>query len=313
MRQSLIQASNALNAEINAQKDAKELLSIFAEIESEKVISLKQYSKISEFFNKIFLSISDKEAEAAKIGSKLDEVDLAKREVANKAIEMLQQNHSLLVDPKEKDLILQNGRMPNSGLIATFADSETGQLNVIMIKNGKFNEFTTPAGKVAKLDLSSNEDAAYINGAVREFKEEALRSSYHGDFNTAISNAQISFANRDELKIPETNKLIYDTRILTVHLGRISTSVVQSWLKDRDDKCLDAQEAFIQPLASLAYTALSAKQNGESTSYYLNRDGVQLKVRHTLVAVLNGPVGQPELGFAHKIANSQSASTAIAL
>ncbi len=313
MRQSLIQASNALNAEINAQKDAKELLAIFAKIESEEVISLKQYSKIAEFFNKIVLNINEKEADAAKIGGKLDAADVARRETASKAIQILQQNHIVLVDSKEKDLILGNGRMPNSGLIATFADADTGQLNVIMIKNGKFNEFTTPAGKVAKLDLSSNEDAAYINGAVREFKEEALRSSYHGAFDAVISNAQIHVANRDELKIPETNKLIYDTRILTVHLGRISTAVVQSWLKDRDDACLDAQEAFIQPLASLAYTALSAKQKGEFTSYSLNRDGAEVKVRPTLLAVLNGPVGQPELGFAHKIANSQSASTSMAL
>jgi hypothetical protein len=287
MRQIFTDLLNTLQPEIAAQKDAEFLIKAFAKLTDEQqVISFREYSKVSDLLAKL---ASDKK------------LDSPKKEAASAGLSNLLANHTSIVDPKDPLFILPNGRMPNAACIASFIDTASNQPYVVMIKNGNFNEYTPPAGKVDKADAVIangvlNEQLTYANAALREFREEALNSSFHAAFSAIAQSAIIETVDRDALKIPEFNKH-YDTRILTVFLGRQSLAQINGMLKEPDEKNKDSQAAFCQPLASLAYSALRSEAAGQFTNYFLTINGVELKVRPTLLAVTN------DQGFANKIAN----------
>ncbi len=245
--------------------------------------------------------------------SKLVEFLSAQMKTATETSRVLVQNTKKELQAAGRQLvqdqyILPNGRMPNASLLVGFVAAENGEKMVVLIRNDKFKEFTTPAGKLDKADVVLNNDMedeaqTFINGAVREFCEEALKSEAHEAFKQALATTTINLVDRDALLIPEANKVDFDTRIFSVNLGILPLALVSSWLKKPQPNNPDAAEAFCQSVTGLQRNNLEKQEEGKFTNYYLiaGVDKKCCKVRPTMLITLHGQESKPELGFAHQI------------
>ncbi|NNM58583.1 MAG: hypothetical protein HKM04_02070 [Legionellales bacterium] len=225
--------------------------------------------------------------------------------------QLLQESGNDLV---KEQYILSTGQMPNASLLAAFYCPKNNANYAILIENGKFKEYATPAGKIDKEDivLSANNtvdiDKTYINAALREFAQEALKPEAYDAFKSMIKIHRLKNVNRDELGIPEFNK-DFDTRLFTLDLGKVDSAVIQTMLKPRDEQNLDSIETFIVDIKKLGYNhpELEAVADGKFTNYFLTIEGRRLKARPTALITLNGTVDKPELGFATDMHNKIAA------
>jgi len=286
-------------------KNAALIKSAKDKITAATLLSIKEYDALISFLSSLIK----------------DEQDQSKKTFLNETKALAQQQGNSLV---AEHYIETNGRMPNASLLVCFVDRDTNVPYTVMIRNDKFKQFSSPAGKVDKTDVVTHPNGAvdldktFQNAAVREYCEEALNEAGRIEFVLLVSNTSVAFntIDRDLYGIPEANT-DFDTRLLTLDLGVQSAAEIQKWLKAPQPTNADAAEAFLQNANELAYAKLQAVADGKYTKHILTRKDatgadVSMAVRPTTLVVLNGPVDKPELGFTRTIGARSRASTSYA-
>jgi hypothetical protein len=183
---------------------------------------------------------------------------------------------------------------------------------VLLIENGKFNQFTTPAGKLSKVDFTGDIEGTYIKGAIRECHEETglnLQAVH------AANALAVSMINRNDYGIPEGDHEHYDTRLYYIDLGVQELAKMQASLKKPTPENPDSKEAFWEPATHLLYSSIPADhitQSGRFTNHCLSRQPaydtdkvITLTIRPTVMVTLNGiENNQPAPGIFTVIGNS---------
>lgn len=290
----LTQSVELMREQIALAKEAdREFInSALSKIAKESLLLFKEYDKLIGFLSLLMKSSDQKEQFAI--------VKTALQSVGNKAV--------------SDQYITPEGRMPNASLMVGFRDSDKNTSYVVMIRNDKFHEFTTPAGKIDKKDVATNEnldgvnlEQTYCNAALREFCEEAIAPYLHGSFLNFLAQkgCKPTLIDRDALGIPEFNK-DYDTRLYWLNLGDEDFINIETYLIPDKTNNPDASMAFCLNVDRLAYDKLEAEQSGKFTNHFITLklfdEEVRLKVRPTMLIALNGPQGQPELGKVQELA-----------
>lgn len=269
-----------------------------------------------EFKNKNYeIPDTDKEIILGAVGKLSREEKIAIREYDKLAHFLAKKDAAFLAmlktcgnDVVTDHLILAEGQMPNAAALVVFTDVNTNEPYTVLIRNGKFNQYASPGGKLDKADQSEDLNQAYINGAIRELRGEAL--NIPDEVLQTIppeSFRVIGAQERSALGIPEHDKL-YDTRTVCIDLGRQNLNTVKSWLTSPQTP--DSVESFCIKVSELDYAALRTEAGKFGPKYLLTREDSDKKeipreVRATTLVILNGPLDKPELGFRQHIGGKQ--------